>query len=81
MVGTDYSRRPLIVFAHTPTGGHRAMSRKAPDVGHGIGLCSDLHDLQTRIGWPRFEAKYEINAREIAKELADEYQAKFGGKR
>lgn len=81
MVGTDYSKRPLIVFAHTPTGGQRAMSRKAPDVGHGIGLCSDLHDEQTRIGWPRFEKKYAINARVIAAELADEYRKKFGGQR
>jgi len=80
VIGTDYSRRPLIVFAHTPTGGKRTMSRKASDVGHGIGLCSDLHDEQGAIGWKRFAKKYDIDARAIAEELAAEYAAKFCGK-
>lgn len=80
IIGTEYSPRPLIVFAHTPTGGKRTLGRKASDVGHGIGLCSDLHDLQGVIGWKRFAKRYDFDPIAIAEELAAEYLAKFGEK-
>lgn len=75
-IGTDYTRRPLIDFAHTPA--QRGVSQKASDVGNGVGLCHDLHMEQERIGWPRFAKKYDIDPKAIAQELADAYEGRFG---
>lgn len=70
-VGSDYTKRPLIQFAHVPGGGVRkAMGRKVSDVGGGIGLCANAHAEQTQIGWPRFIAKYGIDPIAIAEALA-----------
>lgn len=76
MTGTDYTRRPLIDFAHTAA--KRGMGQKAADVGNGIGMCHDLHMEQERIGWPRFAKKYDIDPLAIARELADAYEGRFG---
>ena len=77
IAGTDYQhRRPLIDFCHIPTGGKRAMSRKASDVGGGFGMCADFHDEQHRIGWPRFAKKYGIDPKLIAAEIAAEWERK-----
>lgn len=74
--GTDYSPRPVIVFSHVPTGGRRAMGRKASDVGNGIGMCADLEAEFHRLGQRRFQAKYGIDMRAVAKELGEEWTRK-----
>jgi hypothetical protein len=68
--------RPVIVFAHTPAPGKKGMSKKAPDLGYGIGLCHDLHMEQERIGWESFQRKYKIDAPAIARSLADSYASR-----
>lgn len=78
IAGTNYTPRPVIDFCHTPTGGTgKAMGRKASDLRNGIGMCHALGVEQETIGWPAFERKYEINAREIAQDIADEYVRRF----
>jgi hypothetical protein len=70
-----------LIFCHTATGGtQKAMGRKVSDVGHGIGMCHVLGVEQETIGWSAFEAKYEIDAQEIARELAADFERRFPNK-
>lgn len=76
IAGAGYQRRPLIDFAHIPTGGKRAMSRKGSDVGGGFGMCHDSHMEQHRLGWVRFAKKYGIDPKAIAAEVAADWTKK-----
>lgn len=69
----DESGKVVKNFCHVPTGGHRALSKKAGDIGGGIVMCLSAHQEQHQIGWPAFEVKYGIDARREARILADEY--------
>jgi len=53
------------------------MSQKGSDFGGGIGLDHEAAVEQETIGWKRFEKKYGIDCRQIAKDLADEYRKRF----
>jgi hypothetical protein len=75
------SGRVVIDAIHVPTGGHRAMSKKASDLGHVFGACHDVHMEQHAIGWPAFQEKYEIDARAIAQDVADQFERRFGKER
>jgi hypothetical protein len=74
--GTNYSPRAVIVFSHVPTGGHRAMSRKASDIGNGIGMCADLELEFHAIGQKSFQVKYGVDMRAIAAKLGEEWTRK-----
>ena len=79
IAGTDYTPRPVIDFCHVATGGKgKAMGRKASDRAGGIGMCHALGCEQETIGWPRFQKKYAIDAVSVAREIAEEYERRFG---
>jgi hypothetical protein len=74
MVGSEYSpKRPVVDFCHTPAPGKKGMSKKASDLGNGIGMCHSLHLEQTETGWPAFAKKYDVDPVAIATELAADY--------
>ena len=70
----DGGAKVLHDFAHVPTGGHRALGRRASDLGGGIVLCRFAHMQQHAMGWPRFAALYGIDPVAEAKALAADYQ-------
>jgi len=73
LVGSDYTKRPLIDFMHIPTGRTKGMGQKGSDLYGGFGGCHDLHMEQESIGWTPFAEKYDIDPYEIAKEVGDAY--------
>lgn len=45
------------------------------DLGNCLALCSAHHRTQHAIGWPAFEAKYGIDAKQIATVLTEQWLA------
>lgn len=78
--GNDFMARVIVDPAHT-----RPRSLGADDLYECIPLARHLHDEQERIGWPRFEKKYGIDRKALAKKYADEWLAtpegaEYGGR-
>ena len=55
--------------AHVDYEGSKGMGMKVPDI-YTVPFCSEAHREQTALNWTRFEAKYEIDALAMSKELA-----------
>jgi hypothetical protein len=70
----------VVDFAHVPAIEGRGVGQKASDLGNGFGMCHGFHMEQESLGWKRFAAKYSINPRAIADEVAEAFCAKFEAK-
>ena len=57
--------RGKIVAAHVDHAGGKGVGTKVAD-RHAIPLCDGAHEEQHRVGWRSFEARYRLNAVELA---------------
>lgn len=68
----------LLDPAHVPTGGHRALGKKAAERGGIVVLCRFAHMLQHALGWPSFSDHFDFDPIAEARLLARDYARRNG---